>query len=264
MVAVWTRFRSLALLVIASTVALAIVALPGTAFARGTLKLENSRPKEKDERWRLKLVINYGSKPHLTYVPMIFEFVPTVYYERTLTDASPDKPINRRVPLHNQTPNNVRMDVGFSCGRDICARTKFSFKISRSDDFQAGEYKLTVRLASGGTIGRSTKVVLQGDNPVINRKAMIFHTDKPVKKKKVEMEKVDPNKRVAAEDMGPNLDDIPDDPTGDDAVDEPPGPPPVDPKSTGCAITTPPKRSGAWFAWLLVGLTGLLALRARS
>lgn len=261
MVAIWKRLRTVALLF----VAFAFVAFPNLALARGSVKISDSRPKENKEKWRLNLVIDYGSKPHLTYVPMVFEFVPTVYYERTLTDESPDKPINRKVPLHNQTPINVRMDVGFSCGSEICARTKFSFKISRSADFKAGEYKLTVRLASGGTIGRASTLVLQGDNPVINRKAMVFHSDKPVKKKaQPEPEKVDHDSRTAAEDMGPNLDDITDDSTAEDAVDEPPAPPPVDPKSTGCAVATPPNRSGSWFAWMLMGLTGLLAVRARG
>jgi len=246
---------------VVATVALALV-IPSTALARGSVKIANRSPTEANGRWKLKFTIDYGGKPHIGHIPMVFEFKPTMYYERSLTDESPDKPILRRVPLQNQTPITLSMDVGFADMRgEIFKITKFGFKLGRANDFKAGEYTLKVRLASGGTIGRPLKIILKGDNPIINRKSMIFHTDKPKKKKPKAEVAERPEKTSTMDDLSPQLDDIPDDP---DAVDEAPGPPEVEPKrGGGCAIATRGKPDHRSMAWLLLGLGGLMAARAR-
>ncbi len=92
-------------LMAATLVALAVLLGVGPALARGSVRLARSTVEEKDGVWKLKFTINYGSMPHLAHVPMIFSFKPTALFERSLTDASPDRPIETRKALRQQFPD---------------------------------------------------------------------------------------------------------------------------------------------------------------
>ena len=251
----WLARRLRGVLGLLMAASLLLMAAP--AFARGSVKLKTSRIKENKKAWKLKFTINYGSKPALAFVPMIFSFKRTVLFERALTDASPKTPIERLVLLHNQTPVNLPMDVSFgdTASGNIFKITKFSMKLTRARDFEAGEYALTVRLASGGTIGRKVCFTLNGKNKPIDRRAMVFHDNsaKSKKKKKAPVDEGagDSNKRKAAEDMGPDLSDIPDDPVDGDGTDE--APPPVDPKQGGCGVGGAGAPTPAWLGLLALG-----------
>jgi hypothetical protein len=103
-----------------------------------------------------------------------------MHYERALTEASPDKPELVKKSLVNQQPINESMDVGFGDGSGKTFKgTKFDFVIRRDRGFEAGEYKLTIKKADGGqTMGQPIRLVLNGDNPVIDRRPISFVGDK--------------------------------------------------------------------------------------
>lgn len=173
-----------------SAIALAFVLFaPSHAFAFGTVTLATKEPEESDGKWKLNFTINYGSTPHIAYIPMIFSFTPTVLYERTLTDQSPEKPVINRIPLQNQVPLNESMDVGFSNAEGkIFPTTKFDLVLKRVKEYEAGEYDLKItRAEDGAQVGQTIKLKLKGDNVIVDRRAMVFSGEK--KKKKPEENK---------------------------------------------------------------------------
>jgi MYXO-CTERM domain-containing protein len=178
--------RAAALRFLLCVLALAFASLaPRAALAAGTVQIANTSPTENDGRWKLQMTINYGGTPHLAHVPMLFVFTPTVHYERALTDQSPERPILNRIPLQNQQSINESMDVGFSDGTGkIFAITKFDFVVRRDRGFEAGEYKLEIKRADDGVrMGNVITLKLQGDNPIIDRRAIVFAGDKKKEKK---------------------------------------------------------------------------------
>jgi hypothetical protein len=160
--------------------ALALVGLPRAAYALGSVKAEKTTLEEVDGRWKLKMTIDHGSVPDIAFVPMLFSFEQTMHYERALTEASPDKPELIKKSLVNQQPINESMDVGFGDGSGKTFKgTKFDFVIRRDRGFEAGEYKLTIKKADGGqTMGQPIRLVLNGENPVIDRRPISFVGDK--------------------------------------------------------------------------------------
>ncbi|MFP6683911.1 MAG: M2 family metallopeptidase, partial [Polyangiaceae bacterium] len=248
---------------------LAALLLSSVAFARGSARVKNHRPKELSGGvWKLKFEIDYGSTPHLAHVPVVLRFKMTTLYERSLTDAYPKNPVSSRKPLRNQTPINIPTDVGFAdMSGTIHRKTRFSIKLRRDRDFEAGEYELQIRLVSGGTLGRSMKIILQGENKPVDRRSISF-VARPIKKKA--------KKKPVAEDKSGNedqdldLSDIEDEDadTGDSDTDEAPAPPAVAPKQGGCGCQLPggvmAAPSGGVFALMLFGLVGLLRPRRRS
>ena len=240
---------------------LGIVLLPGTAHAVGTAKPEKTTLTEVDGRWRLKLTIDYGSIPDIAFVPMIFDFEPVTYYERALTDESPKTPVLNKKPLQNMKHINESMEVGFSDGTGKAFKvTKFDFAIRRDRGFEAGEYKLIIKIAdSGKQVGQPIRLNLEGDNPVVDRRAISFVGEKADGDKKGK-----PKSKHADTDVAKS-----DEPTGDPApasdgapVDAEP-PPPVEPKSGGCGCEVPGTTAPTPFAALGIALVGLVALRRR-
>ena len=256
------RFRRFLTLLLA--LGLGLVVSP--AWAGGSIRLNSTNIDEVDGRWKLKVTIDYGSKPHLAHVPMQFSFTPVVLYERSITDDSPKTPRMRKVPLEGQEPINVPMDVGFSDASGTIYRiTKFSVRLSRAASFEAGEYDLVVRLQSGATLGRRQRIYLTGDNKVIDRRSMDFSAPAPKPKSaKASQSPEDslppePSGPMAAEDVGPDLSDIPDD-DGTLELDAPPG---TRPKQGGCGCRIAGERSlpAGWPAWASLALFGLLGWR---
>jgi len=161
-----------------------LVALPArTAWAAGSITYSKTRIQEANGGWHLQMTIVYGGKPSLAHVPMRFKFTPLAFYESYLDDKHGDKPQKRTIPLVGQTPINESVDVDFADTRGkIFDRTRFDFTITRSHNFAAGEYNVVVNRADGAQVGTAQKLILEGDNPVIDRRAISFVDSKTGKK----------------------------------------------------------------------------------
>lgn len=246
----------------ALAVALAMICGSTAALARGSVQLANTSPEESDGNWSLSFTVNYGGKPDLAHVPVVLSFRMTTLYERSYTDESGDKPVLRKVPIDAGSQRgqeiNLPTDIGFADGSGkIFNTTKFKIKIRRDRDFEAGEYTLTVRLAAGGTLGSPIRLTLQGENPVVDRRAIIFHSDKKSKPKAKPEEKY-----PASEDPDPLAEDDDDDAAGDDEPVE--KPPQEKPKNGGCGCrVTGPEPLAAPYWLILAALGGLAAARRR-
>ncbi len=89
-----------------------------------------------------------------------------------------------RTPLVNQTPSVESLDVDFAdpSGK-IFNRTNFDFSLTRTRGYEAGEYKVQVRTSDGTDVGTATTIILKGDNPVVDRRAITFNAkEKSIKK----------------------------------------------------------------------------------
>jgi MYXO-CTERM domain-containing protein len=202
--------------------------------------------------------MSYGGTPPTAHIPMNFSFTPTMLYERSLTDKSPNTPVITKIPLSNQQPIIKSMDVGFSdpTGK-IFTTTKFEFIIRRDHGFEAGEYTLVInRSNDGAQMGQQIRIVLQGDNEIVDRRAIVFTGEKKKEKK------ADPAADEKKDDPAAS-DPAASDPAASEPVADTPTetPPPVEPKQGGCGcrVSEPPPAPGlALFAG-----AGLLAFAAR-
>ncbi|WP_437995628.1 hypothetical protein WMF26_30835 [Sorangium sp. So ce185] len=256
--------------VVAAALALIGAWLPATAaHAAGTVTIADRSPKEDDGRWKLKMTINYGGTPHLSHIPMLFSFTPTVHYERALTDQSPEKPILNRIPLQNQQSINESMDVGFSDGSGkVFSITKFDFVLRRDRGFEAGEYELVIKRASDGVqMGQKQKITLQGENEIIDRRAIVFTGEK--KKKDKPADKADAEKSGETEKAQGSEGEPASEPTeaeAPSAAELPPdeAPPPVEPKQGGCGCRLSPEEAATPLALPLVALGAAAAVARRN
>jgi MYXO-CTERM domain-containing protein len=245
---------------IAAALLALLALLPRPAFATGTLTLNSRDPVEADGKWKLLFTIDYGSIPQIPHVPVIVSFTPTVLYERALTDKSPEKPTINRIPLSNQQGINESLDIGFAdASGKVFKVTKFDFVIRRDHGFEAGEYDLKIKREDDGVqLGQTIKLVLKGDNPVVDRRAMVFAGDKP--HKKVDADKTDDAKDEKKDDA----------PAADakkadegDAKGAGDGPPPVPPKQGGCGCRTAGGEAPAGGALAALGLALVVGFRRR-
>lgn len=249
--------------------ALLVVALPSAAHAAGTVQIKNTQPEEADGRWKLNMTINYGATPHLAHIPMIFAFEHTVHYERALTDKSGDKPVLVKQPLSNQQPINESMDVGFSDGTGkVFNITKFDFVVRRDRGFEAGEYTLKIKRAGDGVaVGTPQKIVLKGDNPIVDRRAIVFSGEKKSKQQEGGGDKAGSGEKKDDAADGEKKEPETPDPTPADRdpspeTDTPVGPPPEAPKQGGCGCRLADTGAPSPIAALLLGL-GAVAARWR-
>ncbi|WP_437669661.1 MYXO-CTERM sorting domain-containing protein [Sorangium sp. So ce131] len=257
---------------VAAALALLGAWLPASAArAAGTVTIADRSPTETDGRWKLKMTINYGGTPHLGHIPMLFSFTPTVHYERALTDQSPDKPILNRIPLHNQQSINESMDVGFSDGTGkVFAITKFDFVLRRDHGFEAGEYELVIKRVSDGVqMGPKQKITLQGENEIMDRRAIVFTGEKKKKKdEKADAAGGDKSEAAGGEKGSSESETEPvasapsdETPSGDAPPDE--APPPVEPKQGGCGCRLSPEDGAAPLALPIAALGAVAALARR-
>jgi MYXO-CTERM domain-containing protein len=242
-----------------------------SALARGSVRVAQSTITEADGEWKLKFTIDYGAMPHLAHIPMVFSFKQTAIYERSMTDETGDKPVERTVPVQNATPINLPMDVGFA---DMSGKmfkiTKFGMKLTRDADFEAGEYTLTVKLAAGGTLGQNVRLMLRGKNKAVDRRSMVFEAKPPPKKngaKEAAATDDGDGKPKAAEDYTSDLSGIEDISAEEAAaIQDPDAPPPVEQKQGGCGcrVAGQPPVEGGWLLALAVGAALTLRRRSRS
>jgi MYXO-CTERM domain-containing protein len=158
--------------------------LSGLASAAGRVEWKSKKLTERDDdSWRVEVTIYLPSPPDTPHLPAKFEFLPTVYYERSMMDG--DKLVERKVPLEGRQALIESVDIGFmdpGSGK-VEKRTRFSFKVTRAHGYEAGEYKVTIRDGRNGQmIGAPVTLIFDGENETIDRRAMVFTAEKKKKK----------------------------------------------------------------------------------
>jgi MYXO-CTERM domain-containing protein len=259
-----------------------ILLFSSSAFAAGRIEWKSTTVKEREDKsWRLEVAIYMPRAPDVPHVSMKFEFQPTAYYARDMTDG--DKLVEHTVPLSDHQSLIESVDVGFldSGSGKIESRTRFSFKVTRAHGYEAGEYKVTIRdTRNGQIVGTAQTLKFQGENEVVDRRAMVFSGEKKKKDDKKDEKKADgdsggdkPAADAKKDDAGGG-DGQPGATSGDEKKDEPAekaepstddnAPPPVEgkPGGCGCRVAGGNQPGGSLAAALaLFGLTVLLARR---
>jgi MYXO-CTERM domain-containing protein len=244
------------------TLTLALVAL--NASAQGRVVWKKSKLNESSQRWHVDLEFHMTKAPDIAVVPVRFEFTPEVYYERSLVDGQ-EKPVLNRMPLADRQPLVETVDIGFlnpTSGK-IEKRTRFSFDLTRDRGFEAGEYKVVVEdKRNGKKFGQPTRLILDGENEVIDRRSMSFE---PTKKKK-EKEPTEEEKAAMADPPDPNSDEFWE--GGPTEADDPEGkslPPPAHMQERPCACRVPGGQArSSWWLSAVAALGVAWAMRRRS
>ncbi len=258
-------------------IALALVslAISSVASAAGRTEWKSKTIKERDDKaWRLEVAIFLPHAPDVPHVPMKFEFQPEVYYERDMVDG--DKLVEHKVPLENRQALIESVDVGFldSGSGKIESRTRFTFKLTRAHGYEAGEYKVSIHDGRNDQlVGAPVTLIFDGENEVIDRRAMVFTGND--KKKKVDPDKPDADKPADA-DADKKADD--DKPASDSATPAPdadapkaeekpaadePGAIKEKPGGCGCRLADSGHDSGAGLAFAALALSGVVLRRRK-
>ena len=168
-------------------IALACLALV-TMFARdahavGTFKLKSTEASEVSGAWHIYVTLELPKPPLTAHQSMKFLFTKTMAYERALIDGH-NEPVLNRQSLQNQTPSVESLDVDFAdpSGK-VFKGTRFDFGLTRARGYEAGEYKVEVKTSDGTTVGAPQNLILKGDNPVVDRRAIAFNAKAPGVKK---------------------------------------------------------------------------------
>jgi MYXO-CTERM domain-containing protein len=137
---------------------------------------------------------------------MRFTFQPVVYYERAMMDGK-EGPQERKVPLEGKPPLVESVDVGFldPGNGQTQKRTKFSFKVTRGHGYEAGEYDVTIKDGrTDAPFGAAAHIVFEGDNEIIDRRAIVFSGEKKKEKAKEgdEEKKDEKKKELSPDDPG--------------------------------------------------------------
>jgi hypothetical protein len=170
---------------LATVATLLVCSLSGVADAApyGTFKLKSPEVNEVSGAWHVYVTIELPKPPLTAHQAMKFLFTKTMVYERSLIDGHAEPVINRQA-LQNQTPSVESLDVDFAdpSGK-IFKGTRFDFGLTRTRGYEAGEYKVELRTSDGITVGGSANLILKGDNPPVDRRAMAFNAkEKSIKK----------------------------------------------------------------------------------
>jgi hypothetical protein len=164
--------------------ALAVLLLATSAWAMGSAQWKSTKIQEVDESWKVEVTLRLNRAPDTSLIPMRFSFTQIAYYERALVDNH-EGPVRRVVPLMNKQPMVESVDVGFldpGTGK-LENRTRFSFRVTRARGYEAGEYEVQIKDArSDQSIGNKQRLIFEGDNEVIDRRAMDFSEQKKPKK----------------------------------------------------------------------------------
>ena len=263
-----SRFRRLLVV----WLGLGLLLLSGNALAAGRVEWKDKAPKEREGgSWRLEVAIYLSSAPDVAHVPMKFEFQPIAYYERSMVDG--DKLIERTVPLEHRQSLIESVDVGFldNGSGKIEKRTRFSFKVTRAHGYEAGEYKITIKDSRNGqTVGTPTTLKFNGENEIIDRRAMVFTGEK--KKKPAEAKPAEDKTAEGATSGDGAADGSTESKAEDNAApeegsDEPSNaadaPPSIEEKPGGCGCRVGSSAAGGTPALGALGLVLALCLRRR-
>ena len=170
--------------VVAALVALATLLIAGSALAGGgSFKLRSTSVNEVSGGWHVYCDVALPRAPDIAHQTLKFLFTKTAVFERDLVDNNP-KPVTNRQPLVGQNPSVESLEVDFSnASGKIFNVTHFDFSLTRVRGYEAGEYKVQVRTSDGADIGSPGSITLNGDNPVVDRRAMTFDAKNPGMKK---------------------------------------------------------------------------------
>jgi MYXO-CTERM domain-containing protein len=244
---------------------LLLVMLMAASASAARVQWKSTRLKEKkiseDEgRWHIELTIYLDRSPNFANMPVKFEFRQQSSVERFMEGES-DKIKTRTIPIVGAQPVIESVDLGFldpGTGT-IQKRTKFAFDISRAHGFEAGDWQVKITDArSGAPLGATTRMVLEGENKVVDRRTMSFAAgDKKDEKKKEDAESGEEKEKAA-----------PSAPVEEDETswpeDKPKRPPPVKEKrGCGCRLVETSGTHAMLGAWLILGLSGAWGLRRR-
>ncbi len=244
---------------------LVFTSMPAEAAGRVQWVKKTIKESSSGGSWKLAIKVYLSAPPGTAHLPVKFEFKPIAYYERAMMDG--DKLVERRVPLTGRQDIIESVDLGFmdpGTGK-LEKRTKFSFKVTRAHGFEAGEYKVGIRNArSGRLIGRVTNIKLEGENEVIDRRAMVFASGK----KKDDKKKEEPASEEGSgegtgegsSEEGTETEPEPE-PMDEDLGEDPPQE--IKEKPGGCGCRVEDTRGSSHGAWALLSL-GLLLLRRRQ
>jgi MYXO-CTERM domain-containing protein len=260
--------------------ALVGLCLSSVASAAGRVQWKSKNFKERsDKAWNLEVAIYLPSAPDIPHVPMKFEFQPEVYYERDMMDG--DKLVERKVPLDNRQALIESVDVEFldSGTGKIEPRTRFTFKLTRAHGYEAGEYKVSIHDGRNDqAVGTPTTLIFDGENEVIDRRAMVFSGNDKKKKPDADAKKDDKgDDKAAASDDKKADDDKPasdkgtkdpaaDAPKGDDKPSDEPGTIKEKPGGCGCRLADADEsgRAGLGFAALALASVALRRRKKRA
>jgi hypothetical protein len=154
-----------------------------TAWGSGTFHLRSTSVSEVSGGWHIYCDVVLPKPPPIAHPTLKFLFTKAVVYERDLVDNNPN-PVIVRTPLVGQNPSLESLEVDFAdASGKIWNRTHFDFSLTRVRGYEAGEYKLQVRMSDGTDVGSPTSLVLNGDNPVVDRRAIVFDAKNPGMKK---------------------------------------------------------------------------------
>ena len=195
-----SRFRG-SLLAFVALACLGVVTLfARDASALGTFKLKSNEATEVSGAWHIYVTIELPKPPLTAHQTMKFNFTKTVAYERALIDGH-NEPVLNRQPLQNQSASIESLDVDFAdpSGK-IFKGTPFDFGLTRTRGYEAGEYKVELKTSDGTTVGAAQNLILKGDNPVVDRRAIAFNAKESGVKK---VDGVDAGSKVAQNDDTP-------------------------------------------------------------
>src|SRR5689334_16297332 len=189
---------------VAAALSIGVLVLSTRAWAGGRIEWKSKTLKESgNHSWTIEVSIFMNKAPDVATLPMRFSFQPVVYYERALMDGK-EGPQERKVPLEGKPPLVESVDVGFldPGNGQVQKRTKFSFSVNRGHGFEAGEYDVTVRDGrTDAALGSPTHLIFDGENEVIDRRAVVFSGEKKEKAKEGDDKKdEEPKKKALTED----------------------------------------------------------------
>ena len=252
------------------TLALASFTVSTVAHAAGRVEWKGKTFKERDDKaWRLEVAIYLPKAPDVPHVPMKFEFQPEVYYERDMVDG--DKIVEHKVPLENHQAIIESVDVGFldSGSGKIEPRTRFSFKLTRAHGYEAGEYKVSIHDGRNDqAVGAPVTLIFDGENDVIDRRAMVFSGNDKKKKdtaKKDDDKPADADKKADDDKPAPSS-DTPAPAAEADKKDAPSDEPQTikeKPGGCGCRLASDDTGSASGLGFAALAL-GSIALRRRK
>jgi MYXO-CTERM domain-containing protein len=185
-------------LFLTTALSIGVLVIAVSARAAGRVEWKTKTLKESDSHsWTIDVAIYLNKAPDVNTLPMRFSFQPVVYYERALMDGK-EGPQERKVPLEGKPPLVESVDVGFmdpGTGK-VEKRTKFSFKVTRGHGFEAGEYDVTIRDGrTDAPMGSPTHLVFEGENEVVDRRAVVFSGEKKKEAKDTDEKKEEPQKK---------------------------------------------------------------------
>ena len=173
------------LLFVAMLLSLALVGR--TSAAAGTVRIFPADVPEVGGRWVIKTTITIPTDPPGGFSQtMRFSFAKHVIYERAVVKKG-QPPVLNKVVRKPPDEHVETFEVNFSdtLGRPTRV-SNYSFAIRRdtastTSFFESGEFEVQVFGSDGAKLGTPQRLVLQGDNPVVDRTGLDF-SDRNVEK----------------------------------------------------------------------------------